>query len=698
MPNRLAHATSPYLQQHAENPVDWWPWGEEAFAEARRRDVPVFVSIGYSACHWCHVMAHESFEDHDTARDLNENFVAIKVDREERPDVDAVYMRATAALTGQGGWPMSVFVTPDGRPFFAGTYFPPEARPGMPSFRQVLAALSEAWRTRRDEVVASASTIVAQLAEINELPAADAPPGVWAALEEVTAGFDPVNGGWGRAPKFPAPRLIDALLVKGEAGTLDMAQRALEHLARGGIHDQLGGGFHRYSVDASWVVPHFEKMLYDNALLLGSFARGWRRTPTHEPVLRWLFERAARGIVSWLRTDMLLDSGAFAASMDADSLDLAGAHHEGIFYCWNPELLRDALGESDGAWAAKIFHVTQGGTFEHGLSTLQLVGLPDAERLGGIAERLLEIRDRRFFPARDDKVVAAWNGWAVASLVVAAEVFGEESWLDLAVAAAEGVWAGHWSGGALARTSRGGVRGTPGCAEDYGALASGFAHLAGATGDAEWLRRAEALLDAALPLFEAPDGGFFDAAAGDLYERPREVADNPTPSGTSALIEALRHVGLLADRADLLARAEAAAATTWGAVARNPRFAASALADLLIADEARRGLAPAVVVVVDESDAAVTPASRAAWRMAPAGSAIVRGRPGTPGFAHHFDGRGVREPGEYPLARPLGAEPEEYDEHADVPVGGTVYVCRGTTCFAPASTVKEIRAALWQRA
>lgn len=699
MPNRLADATSPYLSQHADNPVDWWPWGEAAFAEAARRDVPVFISIGYSACHWCHVMAHESFSDPEIAAVLNEHFVAIKVDREERPDVDAIYMRATTALTGQGGWPMSVFATPQGEPFFAGTYFPPQPRAGMPSFSQVLQALANAWTTRRTEVLESASSIVAQLSEINAIPTAQAAPSVRTALEDVASSFDPVNGGWGSAPKFPAPLLIDALLVRGDADGLDLAQRALEHMARGGLHDQLGGGFHRYSVDAGWVVPHFEKMLYDNALLLGAYARGWRRTPQHEPVLRWHFERAVRGIITWLSLDMRLESGAFAASMDADSLDLSGGLHEGIFYCWSPELLADALGPEDAAWAAKIFHVTERGTFEHGLSTLQLKGVPDGDRLADITARLMQVRDQRFFPARDDKVVASWNGWLISSLVWAAEIFGEPDWLELARAAGEDLWRVHWIDGVLRRTSRGSAASeVAGFAEDYGAVASGFVHLAGALGDATWLRRAETLVDAACAIFGAEDGGFYDAAQGDLFTRPRELADNPTPSGTSALIAALRGVGLLADRADLLERAEVAARTTWGVVERSPRFAASALEDLLISDEARRGLARAVVVAVDEADGAITDTSRAVWRMAPAGSVVVKGREGTAGFAHHFDDRGVREPGLYPLRAAVGPEPDEYDEHVDVETGGTAYVCRGTTCFAPASTLKEIRAALWQRA
>ena len=335
MPNRLASCTSPYLLQHASNPVDWWPWGPEAFAEARRRDVPVLVSIGYSACHWCHVMAHESFEDAEAADLVNAHFVAVKVDREEHPDVDAVYMRATQALTGRGGWPMTVFVTPQGEPFFAGTYFPPEPVEGMPSFSQVVEALASAWDARREEVVASASAITEQLAQINALPVVEAAPNVWEALDALGADFDLLHGGFGAAPKFPAPLAVDALLIKGDPETLDLAQRTLEAMARGGVHDQIGGGFHRYAVDAGWVVPHFEKMLYDNALLLGAYARGWRRTPQHDEQLRWLLERAVRGIVGWLQREMVTPQGAFAASLDADSADIRGMAHEGIYYVWS---------------------------------------------------------------------------------------------------------------------------------------------------------------------------------------------------------------------------------------------------------------------------------------------------------------------------------------------------------------------------
>ncbi|MFV0407607.1 MAG: thioredoxin domain-containing protein [Propioniciclava sp.] len=700
MPNRLAHATSPYLLQHAQNPVDWWEWGEDAFEEARRRNVPVLISVGYAACHWCHVMAHESFEDVEVASLVNANFVAIKVDREERADVDAVYLRATQALTGQGGWPMTVFATPEGAPFFAGTYYPPQPTGGQPSFTQVVTALAEAWRDRRSEVLASADSIVGQLHEINVLPATSEPPSVWELLDAVSADFDLMHGGFGGAPKFPSPLLVDALLVKGESGSLDLAQRTLEAMARGGIHDQIGGGFHRYAVDGGWVVPHFEKMLYDNALLLGAYTRGWRRTPQHEAPLRDLFESVVRGIVGWLEREMLLDSGAFAASLDADSADIRGMAHEGIYYVWNPELLSDALGEVDANWAAEIFHVTTSGTFEHGLSTLQRRGAPEPDRLAAVAARLLSVRQTRFAPPRDDKVIAAWNGWLIDSLVTAALVFGEESWLRLAETAGETLWRVHVSATGLVRSSLGGEPADVlGFAEDHGATALGFARLAQALGESVWLARAEQILEHALDAFAADDGGFFDAAEGTLFSRPRDVADNPTPSGTMALVAALRVVGLLADRADFGARAEAAAATTWGTVAHNPRFAPAALTELLLADEARKGLRPAVAVIVDAAGEPLNEAARAAWRMAPAGTVIVSGKPGTTGFAHHFEDRPVVTVSEPPRAALLEPNSEdEYAEHEIVPTAQTAYVCRGTTCFPPASTVQGLRQALWSRA
>ena len=730
MANRLAEASSPYLLQHAENPIDWWPWTPDAFAEARRRDVPILLSVGYAACHWCHVMAHESFSDPEVAALVNAHFVAIKVDREERPDVDAVFMKATQALTGQGGWPMTVFLTPEGRPFFAGTYYPPEPAHGLPSFAQLVTALADAWTSRRDEVLTSADSIVAHLSdEFGTLPASG-DLDLAQLHEKVSADFDPVHGGFGGAPKFPAPGLIDALLVTGEPASLDLAQRSLEAMLRGGIHDQVGGGFHRYSVDAGWVVPHFEKMLYDNALLLGSYPRAWCRTADHDHGLRVLFERAVRGVVRFLADDLQIEGGGFASSLDADSCDIRGMVHEGIYYVWSPELLVDALGETDAEWAAGVFHVTEVGTFEHGLSTLQLRGTPDWARLDGVLDRLREVRSTRFAPARDDKLVAAWNGFAIDALVNAAMVFGEPDWLTLAERAAGATWA-LWTGDELRRTAIDGVPGdAPGMAEDYGALALGLARLAGATGSSVWLDRAVSLLDGALARFDAGDGGFFDAPATDglrPFARARDTSDNPTPCGTACLVTALRLVALLADRADFADRADAAARTVHGMVEAAPRFAGWALADALIADQGRGGLTPAVAVIVtppqsgqgdsepgepssesrhpgerrdlptdasseslptDASSESRHPGERrdlptevggvsalaqAAWRMAPSGTAIVAGPEGTRGFAQHFDDR------------PAGA-------------GGTAYVCRGTVCFAPASTIKGLRTALWQRA
>ncbi|MCT1458842.1 thioredoxin domain-containing protein [Aestuariimicrobium sp. p3-SID1156] len=680
MPNRLADATSPYLLQHAHQPVDWWPWGEDAFEEARRRDVPIFLSVGYAACHWCHVMAHESFDNPEIAQFLNDNFVSIKVDREEHPDVDAVYMNATQAMTGRGGWPMSVFLTPEGVPFFAGTYFPPVAGGGMPGFGDVCQALSQAWQERREEVVGSAGQIREQLAELNQVPtAADKAPTALDTLEKLGESYDMVHGGFGAAPKFPPSMLLDALLVKGDPTSLDMAQLTCETMARGGIHDQLAGGFHRYSVDAGWVVPHFEKMLYDNALLLGTYTRAWRRTADHDPDKRALFERVIFGIVDWLREEMTTENGGLASSLDADSADIRGAVHEGIFYVWNPELLTDALGEEDAEFAQKVFHVTSGGTFEHGFSTLQLRTVSDWERLERVIARLKEVRAGRFRPARDDKVVAVWNGLAIDSLVTAGMVFNQPEWVEMARRAAEAVWTVHRveveGVPTLRRTSRDGVPGeSPAVTEDFGALALGFTRLAGALGDAQWLERAMWLVDQAEELFSSEDGGFHDAAEDELrFARPRDLTDNATPSGTATMVAALRAVSLLSGEQRYMERADQAARTTWSTTAAMPRFAGWSLADALVMEEARRGLRPAyVTIVVDEGDQ-LNQLVRAAWRMAPAGTALVAGPVGTQGFGHLFEGRG------------------QIDDSA------TAYVCRGMTCFEPVTSYEELKTPLWSR-
>ncbi len=669
MVNRLQDSASDYLRQHAHQAIDWWEWSPEALAHAQAEGKPIMLSVGYASCHWCHVMSHESFDDASIAEFLNAHFVAIKVDRQQHPDVDQVYMTATQALNGgAGGWPMTAFLTPTGEPFFAGTYFPPEPGQGMPSFREVLEAMATAWNERRDEVVSSATAIAAHLAESTEVFLRDEAPDLRAAVDQVEAAYDVIHGGFGTAPKFPAATLIDALLVKGDPRTLEMAQRSLEAMARGGIHDQVGGGFHRYAVDAGWVVPHFEKMLYDNALLLGTYVRGWRRTADHDAGLRALFERTAYGIVAWLEREMRSEQGAFHSALDADSCDIRGAVFEGIFYLWNPQLLTEVLGEELGDWAAEVFHVTNGGTFEDGLSTLQLRGKPDFDKLEAATARLLAERDTRFRPATDRLVVAGWNALTVSALVTGAMVFNEPRWLDLATGAASYLADVHMVDGELRRSSLEGVaQSALASAEDHGQVAEAFALLASVHGDPAWLHRAEALLDRALELFAHPDGGFHDAADTGLYDRPRATTDNVTPSGTSALVAALRLVGLLAERDDFITRADAAARTTWDAVSSAPRFAGSALADLMVVDEARRGLKPATVVVV--SDDPFDELARAAWRLAPAGSAILRAPTGTEGFGTHLEGR---------------------DERA-------VHVCRGTVCFTPVDDYTELQNPLWRR-
>ncbi|BAK37394.1 hypothetical protein MLP_43800 [Microlunatus phosphovorus NM-1] len=660
MANRLASATSPYLLQHKDNPVDWWEWSDEAFAEAERRDVPVFLSVGYAACHWCHVMAHESFEDETTAAYLNEHFVSVKVDREERPDVDAVFMAATQALAGQGGWPMTVFLTPDRRPFYAGTYFPPRARQGMPAFADVLAAIASAWRDRRDEVLSSVAHISGELERRHapKLPGEVTRAGLDVARANLQREFDEVRGGFGGAPKFPPSMVLEGLLRLGDDESMAMVDVTCEAMARGGIYDQLAGGFARYSVDAGWVVPHFEKMLYDNALLLGVYTHWWRRT--QNPI----GERVVAETVEWLVAELRTPQGGFAASLDADSLDEQGHSAEGAYYAWDPVGLTAVLGEDDGRWAAEVFGVTDQGTFEHGRSTLRLLGDPDPVRLASARERLRTTREQRPRPGRDDKVVAAWNGWLIASLVEAAGVFGRPDWLALAREAAELIWRVHWVDGRLRRTSRDGEVGSAaGVLEDYAAMTMAAVRLGCAEADATWLTRAEALAEVILAEFGDGDG-FFDTASGaeSLYLRPQDPTDNATPSGLSATVHALALLAETTGRSDLAERAERAAATAGGLVDRAPRFAG-----WLLAYAASRLVSPPVQVAIvgDASDTGTQELARTAYRCAPAGSVIMVGVPDEPGLELLAD-------------RPLlDGRP-------------TAYVCRGFVCRLPVTDSQEL--------
>jgi uncharacterized protein YyaL (SSP411 family) len=659
--NRLASATSPYLLQHADNPVHWWPWSDEAFATAAERQVPVLLSVGYAACHWCHVMAHESFEDPQTASMINEHFVAIKVDREERPDVDAVYMQATQALTGQGGWPMSVFLTPERKPFYAGTYFPPTPRHGLPSFTQVLQAISDAWGDRRGELLDSASEIVRQLSKqatfggAGELTAADCEK----ALVALQGEFDRTYGGFGRAPKFPPSMVVEALLRDGSEPSMTMAEKTLEAMARGGIYDQLGGGFARYSVDAGWIVPHFEKMLYDNALLLGVYTHWWRRT--RNP----LAERIVADTVAWLLREMRTEQGAFAASLDADSEDDQGELREGAYYVWNRDQLRAVLGEEDAAWAAEVFSVTSSGTFEHGASTLQLLSDHDQLRLTEVRERLRIARDQRSRPGQDDKVVAAWNALLVDALVQAAMIFDRPEWLQIATDAAAHLWQLHWRDGRLRRTSRHGVAGEAfGILEDYAAFALAASRLAAANAEPLWLNRAQQLLGVIMEQFDDPAGGFFDTAADaeQLYARPQDPTDNATPSGLSAAVHALRLMAELSGEDRYASRADRAAASAAELVQRAPRFAGWLLADAISQTSRRK---PVEVAVVGPDEAARAELVLLAHQLAPAGSVIVAGMSDQPGLALLND-------------RPMiNKQP-------------TAYVCRHFVCKLPVTSVDDL--------
>jgi uncharacterized protein YyaL (SSP411 family) len=649
--NRLANATSPYLLQHAENPVDWWEWGPEAFAEAKRRDTPVLLSVGYAACHWCHVMAHESFEDEATSAYLNEHFVSIKVDREERPDVDAVYMQATVATTGHGGWPMTCVLDHEGRPFFAGTYFPDQPRHGQPSFRQLLEAITEAWQQRRGDVDSTAANIAAHLASSDALAgAAPIDEAVLdAAVVKLTAEFDTVNAGFGGAPKFPPSMLLEFLLRRG---VFEPAARTMEAMARGGIYDQLGGGFARYSVDARWVVPHFEKMLYDNALLVGAYTSWW--AVTADPLAR----RVAVETGDFLLRELGTEQGGFASALDADSEGV-----EGAFYVWTPAQLREVLGDDDGTWAADLLAVTDQGTFEHGMSVLQLRSDPDdPERWARVRGELFEARARRERPARDDKVVAAWNGLAIAALARAARVFGEERFLDAAVRAGTLLWELHVVDGRLRRVSRNGVVGThAGVLEDHGCVADGYLALAEATGDGIWVERAGLLLDVALDQFTALDGGFHDTAADAeaLITRPRDPSDNASPSGHSAVTTALVRYAALTGSGRHRTAAEQALASIRMLVERAPRFAGWSLAAAAAALDG-----PKEIVVVTE--------------------------PGDPVGAE-LAARARRSVGSVVLVVPPGSGGIPLLEGRDL-VGGraAAYVCRNMVCDRPVTDPEEL--------
>ncbi|OBH37130.1 hypothetical protein A5690_06920 [Mycobacterium intracellulare] len=657
--NTLGLATSPYLRQHADNPVHWQQWTPEALADAAARDVPILLSVGYAACHWCHVMAHESFEDADVAAAMNAGFVCIKVDREERPDIDAVYMNATVALTGQGGWPMTCFLTPDGRPFFCGTYYPKE------SFLQLLSAVSATWRERRGEVEEASDHIAGELRKMaSGVPGGG--PAVAAdlcdhAVAALLGDEDTVHGGFGGAPKFPPSALLEALLRNyertGSPAALDAVSRAGGAMARGGIYDQLGGGFARYSVDNAWVVPHFEKMLYDNALLLRAYAHWARRTG--DPLARRIAEQTARFLL-----DDLADGAMFTSSLDADA-----DGREGSTYVWTPEQLKDALGPDDGRWAAQVFAVTPAGTFEHGASVLQLPADPeDAQRFERVRAALLSARRARVQPGRDDKVVTSWNGLAITALAEAGVALDEPEFVHAAGRCARALLDLHVVDGRLRRASLGGVVGdSAAILEDHAMLCTGLLALHQLTGEAAWLTRATDLLDTALAHFadrEQP-GRWFDTAddAERLMLRPADPLDGATPSGASSITEALLTAAHLVDgeRAERYLRAADDALRAHSVLLeRAPRSAGHWLA---VAEAAVRG--PLQIAVA--CDPSWSPLLAEARRLAPGGAIVVGGEVDSSALLAGRD-------------RVAGAD--------------AAYVCRGRVCDLPVTTAAELAAAL----
>jgi len=651
--NLLNRSTSPYLRQHADNPVHWREWTPEALAEAAERDVPILLSVGYAACHWCHVMAHESFEDAEVAALANANYVCIKVDREERPDLDAVYMNATVALTGQGGWPMTCFLTPDGRPFFCGTYYP------KANFLQLLTAVAETWRDRRGEVERASDQITTELRKMaGGLPAGGPPVSAEMcdhAVAAVLGDEDKRHGGFGGAPKFPPSALLEGLLRHyertGSAAAVSAVQRTCEAMARGGIYDQLSGGFARYSVDPYWVVPHFEKMLYDNALLLRVYAHLARRTGS---VL-------ARRIASETADFMIAELGdrdMFTSSLDADA-----AGGEGSTYVWTPAELRSALGDDDGIWAAAVFGVTDEGTFEHGASVLQLPATPDdPARFETIRTTLLAARAARPQPARDDKVVTAWNGFAVTALAEASVALQRPELLDAASRCARRLVDLHVVDGRLRRASLGGAVGaSAGILEDHAALATALLTLYQQTG--QWLPEARHLLDVALEHFADPEqpGRWYDTAddAETLMVRPADPIDGATPAGASLIAEALQLAAYLTGSSRY---AEAAQATLATAVPILTRAARSGGHWLAVAEAQLRG--PIQIAVACEPSSELLAAART---LAPGGAVVVGGAVDSSELLRGRD-------------RVDGAD--------------AAYVCRGTVCDLPVTTVGDLADAL----
>ncbi len=665
MPNRLANETSPYLLQHADNPVDWHAWGPEALDKAKREDKPILLSIGYAACHWCHVMAHESFEDEETAGVMNDKFVNIKVDREERPDLDGIYMQAVQAMSGHGGWPMTMFLLPDGSPFYGGTYFPPEDKHGLPSFRRVLQTVADAYAKRRDGVVQSAE----QLKQIYQNNLAEArstgtlsPQILEIAYRLLAQSYDAKNGGLGTAPKFPATMAFDFLLRysrrTGNEGALEMVRTSFRKMARGGIYDQIGGGFARYSVDAVWLVPHFEKMLYDNALLARLGAHLWQATKDEEG------KRVTIETIEWVAREMTSSEGGFYSSLDADS-----EGHEGKFYVWSEEEIDSLLG-ADARAVKTYYGVTPGGNFE-GRSILFVAddrgataarSRVDAELLDAILARakrvLYEARAQRVWPGRDEKILASWNGLMLRGVAIAARVFARSDFRDLAVQNAEFLSREMVKNGRVMRSHKEGVTRIGGFLDDHAAVALGFLAVYELTFDERWVDRAREIADSMIEQFwDEQVHSFFDTAvdAERLITRPRDVTDNATPSGTSLAVELLLHLSELQHDAEYRSRAVFTLEALTGAINRYP----SAFGHLLGCADLEINGAIEVALVGDVKSAAFKALERAVAERYVPSLVLAGGNGGKGSLVKLLESR--------PL---IDAKP-------------TAYVCRSYSCDKP---------------
>ena len=682
MANRLAGETSPYLLQHANNPVDWYPWGPDALAAATLLDRPIFLSIGYAACHWCHVMERESFEHEPTARYLNDRFVSIKVDREERPDLDQVYMAAVQSMTGGGGWPMSVFLTPEGRPFYGGTYFPDEPRHGMPSFHQVLEGVDRAWREQRAEVEAAGGRLVAGLVEQARLDAGTVDPTpalLDAATAAIEASFDPVNGGWGRAPKFPQPMTIEYLLRRhlatGDPRPLAIARRSLDAMADGGLRDQLGGGFHRYSTDARWLVPHFEQMLYDNAQLARVYVHAWSLTGDAR------YRAVATGTLDYMIRELTTTDGAFAASQDADTEGI-----EGLTFTWRAAEIREVLGDDAPLFEA-AYGVTEEGNWE-GVTILSRVrddadlaerfGMPVEDvvaRLTDGRERLLRRRTERPQPTRDGKALAAWNGLAIAAFADASVAFAASDpgaaarYRTVAERAAAAITAGLLADdGSLGRSWKDGRAVGRGVLEDYAHLADGLLALYETSFDEELFEKARRMMDRVLEHFTDPAGGFFDTADDHerLVTRPKDVQDNAVPSGNAMAAGVLLRLAAWTGEARYQDAAERAMRVVVPFVERY----ATGFAQWLSAMDFALASAVEVAIVGEASDAATGPLL-----------AEVR--------------RGFRPNQVVSVAAdPAASTVPLLRDRVAIDGAPTAYVCRGFACRLPVTDATALRAQL----